>query len=75
MSTRITASWETLLEQSTYTGSTYLDAAIKQLDEQFGEGYAKANPVLINGVMQMMSNDFVASTNMVRTQWEIDNDN
>ncbi|NQY21457.1 MAG: hypothetical protein HRT40_09135 [Campylobacteraceae bacterium] len=54
---KITASMETLVEQAPWTTKMYFKEAIKDIDELFGEGYAKANPELVGQYIRSCSND------------------
>jgi len=44
---RIEGTRAILKEEIFYSSKEYLKQAIKDIDKQFGEGYAKANPSLI----------------------------
>lgn len=57
---------ETALEQASMTASDYFHRAIETIDEKFGEGYAKDNPVLIGAFMQVSASDF-------HTMWTAEN--
>lgn len=63
MTLYIEASAETLMRQAGYTAEEYMRAAIKSIDETFGEGYAKANPVLVAAFMQTVAADLAAAYN------------
>jgi hypothetical protein len=52
------ASVETLMHQAPMTAGEYMDACIKQIDGFFGEGHAKANPVLLAAMIQASAQDF-----------------
>jgi hypothetical protein len=54
------ASPETLMRQAPATVDLYLEAAVKTLDGMFGEGYAKANPVLVAAYIRSCVEDFKA---------------
>ena len=57
----IPADPETLMRQAPMTAAEYFSAAVRTIDGQFGEGFAKANPALIVGFMQTAASDFNAS--------------
>lgn len=59
----ITADFETLMRQATYTADYYLDKAIKNIDENLGEGYAAEHPDLIAAYMKTASIDYKTSVN------------
>lgn len=61
MTTTIAADSETLLKQAPWTARDYLMHAIHDIDEQFGEGYAKRNPELVGRYMQTCALDFGAA--------------
>lgn len=44
---RVATSSENIMRQAGMTAAEYLDAAVKYIDETFGEGYAKNNPMLV----------------------------
>jgi len=44
---------------TSYT-NLFVDAAVAKLDGTFGEGYAKANPVLVSGYLQASASNLVA---------------
>lgn len=43
------------------TAEVYLSAAVKAIDNQFGAGFAKANPELVVGFMKTAAADFSAA--------------
>jgi len=43
------------------TANTYLRKAIESIDNAFGEGYAKKNPVLVGAFIQAAAMDMGAS--------------
>ncbi len=47
-----------LMRQASDTAETYLNRAVRIIDEKFGEGYAKAHPELIVGFMSTAAMDF-----------------
>lgn len=53
----ITASFETLLDQASMTTQTYFNEAIRRIDEQFGDGYAKKHPELLGAFIQSSASD------------------
>jgi hypothetical protein len=48
---RITASPGTLMRQAKYTAAEYLNAAVIDIDEKFGDGFAKEHPELVAAYM------------------------
>ena len=54
----ITASSDTLMHQAGSTADEYFRAAIKNIDIQFGEGYAKKNPSLVGVMVTASAADF-----------------
>lgn len=57
----ISASAETLMKQASMTADEYFRAAIRNIDAQFGPGYAEANPALVGAFMNAASRDFGTS--------------
>jgi hypothetical protein len=55
---RITANPKTLMRQAKYTAAEYLNAAVIEIDEKFGDGYAKKNPELIAAYMNTAALDY-----------------
>lgn len=53
------------MDQDLYTVETYMNNAVRIIDEKFGEGYARENPGLIGDFMKTAALDF--STN-IRTR-------
>jgi len=53
----ITASFDTLLQQSTMTAATYLAKAKREIDETFGEGYAAKNSAVLAAFISAASAD------------------
>jgi hypothetical protein len=47
----------TLMRQAQMTAQTYMSQAIEDIDELFGDGYAKKHPELIVGYMQTAAID------------------
>ena len=58
MSNRITADHTTLMRQAPMTAHEYFHAAIKTIDDRFGDGYAQAHPELVAAFMQTAARDF-----------------
>jgi hypothetical protein len=58
---RVTADMLTLMRQAPMTVEVYLIDAIKTIDNQFGEGYAKQNPQLVGAFIQACAHDFHAT--------------
>lgn len=59
---QIEASFDTLYSQSKETAESYLKNAARRIDEEFGDGYAKANPALVAAYMQVAVTDFTSSS-------------
>ena len=59
---RIEADATTLMNQASMTASTYFQKAIEDIDNVFGEGFAKANPQLIGDYMKTSASDFLAAS-------------
>lgn len=57
----ISGSWDQLVIDASATAHTYLSSAIRYIDEELGDGYAKKNPALIGQFMQVAGQDFVAA--------------
>jgi hypothetical protein len=51
---------ETLFRQAPMTAETYFHEAIRIIDSEFGDGYAKTHPSLIGAFMQTAALDFQA---------------
>lgn len=64
----ITASYDTLMRQASMTVEDYMSAAIRSIDKKFGEGYAKANPVLVAAYINGCTKDFGTSALIVAIQ-------
>jgi hypothetical protein len=58
MSQEVTASINTLFDQTSATADTYFNDAIRNIDGRFGEGYAKENPSLVGDFMKVCERDF-----------------
>jgi hypothetical protein len=67
---RPTCSYTEAMDQASSTADTYLRKAIKMIDQQFGEGYAKKNPGLIAPLVQAQVDDF-NNTCLTGSIWEI----
>lgn len=48
---------ETIMNQAGYTAEVWMKAAVEAIDNQFGEGYAKAHPELVGSFMQAAAAD------------------
>jgi hypothetical protein len=64
----ITASPETLLDHASMTVRQYFVAAIKAIDHEFGDGYAKEHPELVAAFIHCAGVDFSASIIMANMQ-------
>ncbi len=51
---------ETLMRQAGYTSEEWLRQAVEAIDNQFGEGFAKANPQLVGSFIQGAGLDQIA---------------
>jgi hypothetical protein len=60
--TYITANPLELMKQASMTAHDYLQEAVKSIDGEFGEGYARKNPALVGAFMQAASMDMGAVT-------------
>jgi len=58
----ITANWKELLEDTSIAMKRHLHNAKKDIDEEFGEGYARENPTLVAAYIQSASLDFSTAT-------------
>lgn len=58
MPLHVFASAEELLRQASMTAEVYLIEAVRCIDKQFGEGYAKKNPALIASFISTSATDF-----------------
>lgn len=58
----ITASFDTLLDQSAQAPAFYLRSAQYEIDKVFGEGYASKNPALVAAYIKAASADMSAAT-------------
>lgn len=68
MSTEITASWETLMNQASHTAENYMRDAITTIDQMFGAGYAKGHPELVAAYMNAAAQDFHATATVIAGQ-------
>lgn len=59
---RITANFETLLEQSPTAVNSYMDEGKDRIDTSFGKGYAKKNPALLAAFMLASAIDCASVT-------------
>jgi hypothetical protein len=57
----ITANAETLMRQASMTATEYMIEAVKEIDNLFGDGFAKKNPRLVGDFMKVASKDFQTS--------------
>ena len=51
-------SWTTLVHQAWKTAGLYMENAVREIDEIFGEGYAKKHPELVAVYMQVAAKDY-----------------
>jgi hypothetical protein len=58
MSADIDTGYDNLLHQASLTSTEYLIQAIRNIDGEFGAGYAKRNPDLVAAFIRSSSNDF-----------------
>lgn len=58
----VEASFDTLLSQANDTAVTYMRAALREIDAQFGEGYAAKHPELVIAFMRTAASDFNTSS-------------
>ena len=56
----VTGSFDTIIRQASLTAEEYMRAAVSSIDEQFGNGFAKANPVLVAAFMNAAALDGAA---------------
>jgi|SRR5471032_708528 len=64
----ISASYDTLFQQAKDVAESYFRAAVRNIDAQFGEGYAKAHPELIAALIKAASADMNTATLAVAIQ-------
>lgn len=60
----ITADYTKLHQDSILSTNDYFNNAVTTIDNRFGEGYAKDNPLLISKFMEMTSNAFSEAIHM-----------
>ena len=65
---RIKADPVTLMRQASMTSSEYFRKAIEDIDNEFGEGFAKANPQLIGDYMKTSAIDYLAGSITIALQ-------
>ena len=54
----MSTSAEELMRQASMTAQQYFHAAIKSIDDKFGERYAETHPELIGAFLQAAATDF-----------------
>lgn len=59
---KIIGDWHKLMLDGADTANYYLAKAIESIDNQLGEGYAKAHPKLISGWMNTAAKDCSSTT-------------
>ncbi len=67
-SSYVNASFDALMRQAPDTAALYLRKAAEAIDQQFGEGYAKANPALVAAFMSVAGQDFANAMNNLSAQ-------
>lgn len=60
----LTASPSELLEQASHTAESYLCHAVRAIDRQFGDGFAKKHPDLVAAYMKTACEDFNTSISL-----------
>jgi hypothetical protein len=55
---RITADFATLMRQAPMTAHDWMQQAVRDIDELFGEGYAKENPDLVGHYLMTCAIDY-----------------
>lgn len=50
-----------LLEQAALSAATWMAKAVRLIDEEFGEGYARAHPELVGAFINAASRDYAAN--------------
>lgn len=60
--TTVPASYDSLLTQASDTSETYLRRAVRAIDAQFGEGFARSNPDLVGKMIIASAMDFAAAS-------------
>jgi len=58
MTETISANFSELLKQASMTAHDYMHAAVRNINEFYGDGYAEKNPVLVGAFMQTAAHDF-----------------
>jgi hypothetical protein len=58
---------QTALKQSVTNADWWMGQAVEKIDQQFGEGYAKAHPELIVGFIGVAERDYTA---MITQDWQ-----
>ncbi|WP_321346436.1 hypothetical protein [Halopseudomonas oceani] len=64
----VDASFEVLVDQASGTAAHYMREAVREIDAQFGDGFAAANPGLVAAFMQTCAADFHSATNLAGLQ-------
>lgn len=64
----ISASWTELMRQAGSTAAEYMARARKEIDSEFGEGYAIKHPELVAVFMQVAASDFNSAANAVAAE-------
>jgi len=59
MTQQITTTFTEMMQQAWATADLYMGRAVKCIDRQFGDGFAKKNPALVGAFMQTASLDFM----------------
>lgn len=65
---QVTATTAELMKQASMTASDYMRQAISDIDEEFGEGYAKKHPELVSGMVQAAATDFATAIHLKALQ-------
>jgi hypothetical protein len=66
--THVSAGVDTLMRRAPMTIADYMRDAVRFIDEQFGEGYAKQNPTLVAAFIQASAQDFHTAMMKVAAQ-------
>ena len=66
------ATWDTLLKQASDTAQAYMIRAKYDINEQFGEGYAKDHPELVAAYMKVAAMDFQTMAKVKIAEGDID---
>ena len=64
----ITASYDTLVDQAPETAGRYMREAVRQIDREFGDGYAAKNPNLVAAFIAASASDFTSSCSIIAVQ-------